>query len=60
MKKFRGDISQRGRARDRAHRWPTRWWEAIGRSDGTGNFWIQVPGGIRCEGAYDPYDPSPG
>lgn len=33
--------------------------EATANLNGKGDFWIQVPGGIRCSGAYDALDTSP-
>lgn len=33
--------------------------QAVGRGDGVGTFWAQIPGGLRCEGKYDSLDHNP-
>lgn len=33
--------------------------QAVARSGGSGEFWVQEPGGPRCSGTYDPYDTNP-
>ena len=33
--------------------------QAVARSDGHGEFWVQEPGGPRCSGSYNPRDTNP-